>query len=221
MGAKLPVSADWELDFGDDNVVPIQRAAGRRAADTQRGIPRVVPSNELEAPVAERPLKRAPPGSVSPTLPIGEVRRLHSTTGSLAASRPGGNPWGTQEWSPSERSDPPAEPKANRRVAEREGTQEWAPPGAGARVAQAPAPQFDPQSETTLEFDSASLAYKAGRPRRPNHADLDLQQARHDDPFHQSALIVLAEQNSERWQPWAAFAVSALGAGALLVWFLV
>lgn len=218
---QAPLSSDWDLDFGDDNVVPIQRAAGRRAADTQRGIPRVIPTGEPEPPVAERPLKRAPPGSVSPTLPIGHVRRLHSTTGSLGATRPAGDPWGTQEWSPSERAEPVAEAvRVSRRVAEREGTQEWSP--SESRVSRMPvAPQVDPQSETTLEFDSASLAYKAGRPRRPNHADLDLQQARHDDPYHQSALIVLAEQNSERWQPWVAFAVSALGAGALLVWFLV
>ena len=218
MSAKGPLSSDWDLDFGDDNVVSIQRAAGRRASDTQRGIPRVVPTTEPPLPPAERPLTRTPPGQVSHS---GQVRRLHTSSSSLSSARAPGNPWGTQEWSPSE-------PKASGYEA-RGGTQEWAPPEprtgtqewspSEPRVSIARARAVDPQSETTLEVDAASLPRRAGR--RTSHADLDLMSARHEDPYHQSALIVLAELHAERWQPWLAFAVSTLGAGALLAWFLI
>jgi len=203
MGAKIPVSADWDLDFGDEenNVVPIQRAAVRRGSDTQRGVPRVASVSEPHVIGAERPLRRVPPGTVTSV----RSRRQVPSAGTVSSARSVGEPaWGTKEWAPSEA---------------RIGTQDWVVAMPRATVARVMS--VDPQSETTLEFDSASLPRRAGRRVRASHADLDLMRARHDDPFRQSALIALADQNSERWQPWLAFAVSALGAGALLVWWLV
>lgn len=178
MGAKS--STDWELDFGDDNVVPIHSrraeggASGLRAvgsSDTQRGLPRVVPMEHspAPAPVPERPLQRQPPAAQ-------HVRRVY--------------------------------------------------------------PVADPQCESTLEFDSSSLArHRAAAPttprrtsppeeparsRRAAHADLDLNLARHDDPYHKSALIVLSDLHTKSaWQTWAAIGAGVVTVTAVLIGILV
>lgn len=166
MGAKL--SSDWELDFGDDNVVPIHSRRVARPSDTQRGLPRVVPTEPAPAPlpVPERPLQRQPPAAQ-------HVRKVY--------------------------------------------------------------PVADPQCESTLEFDSTSLArHRAAAPttprqtsqpaaesayaRRAAHADLDLNLARHDDPYHKSALIVLSDLNTKTsWQTWAAIGAAVVTVSAVLI----
>ena len=166
MGAKL--SSDWELDFGDDNVVPIHSRRLARSSETQRGLPRVIPMEPAPAPlpVPERPLQRHPPAAQ-------HVRKVY--------------------------------------------------------------PVADPQCESTLEFDSTSLArHRADAPtsprptsspvseparaRRAAHADLDLNLARHDDPYHKSALIVLSDLNTKSsWQTWAAVGAGIVTVGAVLI----
>ncbi len=83
-------------------------------------------------------------------------------------------------------------------------------------------PIADPQTEATLEVDAARLPSHPSRPPSRVHPDLDLQFARHDDPYQRSALIELGRlQEASSRQTWIAFAAGLVGAGALIAWFFL
>ena len=79
---------------------------------------------------------------------------------------------------------------------------------------------IDPQAESTLVVDSAMSVKSPYRaPRRPGHADMNLLTARHDDPYHHSALIELGQLNASSSQSWLVILVGLFGAGVLVALF--
>lgn len=77
---------------------------------------------------------------------------------------------------------------------------------------------FDPHDEETLVVFTTSTSPHSPyyTPRRPSHADLNLLDARHDDPYQRSALIELSRRQASSLQPWLVFGACMSGVGVLV-----
>jgi len=200
MGANLRLVSDWQLGaVTTQEPAPGLARRSNQEPNTQQGLPR--PSGTTHDVRRTGPVPRAVPERAwrRRTQPVAVPRRTQPVEVPRKDE--------TLEYDGSQQPLPPREPVRAPRMSSQTGS-------GLLNIEPAPAPR---QAAARVQSQSSLLL---ARDFDLAHPDLDLGRARHEQPLQQqSAMVELSELHARSWQGWAAFAVGAGFAAALLAWF--